>query len=109
MRHGGRNTRMSQFQLPDGTRLFAETWGDEERNEKIAIHLGVEIELEQSCLTDLSGNLADIQVDKPGIVQIRLLGRPSSDKPLTTSSRRFAIKAVSEGAVTLSGRGEDKT
>ncbi len=99
---------MSPFQLPDGTRLWAEVWGEENRNEKIAIHLGNEIELEQRGLTDLSGNLADIQVDKAGIVQVRPLGRPSSDKPLTTSSRRFALKAVGEGAVTISGRGEDK-
>ena len=34
---------MSQFQLPDGTRLWAEGYD----NEKIAIHLRNEIELEQ--------------------------------------------------------------
>ena len=95
---------MSQFQLPDGTRLWAEGYD----NEKIAIHLRNEIELEQWGSTDWEGKTADIQVDKQGVVEIRLIDRPSSNKPFTISKRRFALKAVGEGAVTISGKGEDK-
>ena len=96
---------MSQFQLPDGTRLWAEGYD----NEKIAIHLRNEIELEQWGSTDWEGKTADIQVDKQGVVEIRLIDRPSSNKPFTISKRRFALKAVGEGAVTIGGKGEDKT
>ena len=95
---------MSQFQLADGTRLWAERY----ENEKITIHLGNEIELEQWGSTDAEGKTADIQPDKQGVVEIRLIDRPSSDKPFTISKRRFALKAVGEGAVTISGKGEDK-
>ena len=95
---------MSQFQLPDGTRL----WAQEFENEKIAIHLRNEIELEQWGSTDVDGKTADIQLDKQGAVEIRLIDRPSSNKPFTISKRRFALKAVGEGAATISGKGEDK-
>jgi hypothetical protein len=95
---------VSQFQLPDGTRLWAQDYD----NEKIAIHLGNEIELEQWGSTDVDGKTADIQQDKQGAVEIRLIGRPSSNKPFTISKRRFALKAVGEGAATISGKGEDK-
>ena len=95
---------MSQFQLPDGTRLWAQGYD----NEKIAIHLGNEIELEQWGSTDVHGNTADIQLDKQGAVKIRLIDRPSSNKPFTISKRRLALKAVGEGAATISGKGEDK-
>jgi hypothetical protein len=95
---------VSQFQLPDGTRLWAQDYD----NEKIAIHLGNEIELEQWGSTDVDGKTADIQLDKQGAVEIRLIGRPSSNKPFTISKRRFALKAVGEGAATISGKGEDK-
>ena len=95
---------MSQFQLPDGTRLWAEGYD----NEKIAIHLRNEIELEQWGSTDWEGKTADIQVDKQGVVEIRLIDRPSSNKPFTISKRRFALKAVGEGAVTIGGKGEEK-
>ena len=81
---------MSQFQLPDGTRLWAKDFEDE----KIAIHLGNEIELEQWGSTDWEGKTADIRLDKQGAVEIRLVSRPSSDKPFTISKRRFALKAV---------------
>ena len=96
--------RVSQFQLPDGTRLWAEGY----ENEKIAIHLRNEIELEQWGATDYEGKTADIQPDKQGAVEIRLIDRPSSNKPFSISKRRFAIKAVGEGAATISGKGEDK-
>ena len=96
---------MSQFQLPDGTRLFAE---EHDTNEKIAIHLGKEIVLEQWGSTDAGGKTADIELDKQGVVEVRLIDRPSSDKPSTISKRRFALKAVGEGAATISGKGEDK-
>ncbi len=92
---------MSQFQLPDGTRLLAE----EDKNEKIAIHLGNEIELEQWSATGLLG---DIEPDRPGIVEVRILDRPRSTRPFTSNKRRFALKAVGEGAVTIAGRNEDK-
>jgi hypothetical protein len=95
---------VSQFQLPDGTRLWAEGY----ENEKIAIHLRNEIELEQWGPTDYEGKAADIQPDKQGAVEIRLIDRPSSNKPFSISKRRFAIKAVGEGAATISGKGEDK-
>lgn len=95
---------MSQFQLPDGTRLWAEGYD----NEKIAIHLHNEIELEQWGVTDLDGKTADIQPDKQGIVEIRVINQPSSNKPFDISKRRFALKAVGEGAATISGKGEDK-
>jgi hypothetical protein len=95
---------MSQFQLPDGTRLWAERY----ENEKIAIHLGKEIELEQWGSTDWEGKTADIELDKKGAVEIRLINRPSSVKPFTVSNRRFAIKAVGEGAATIWGKDEDK-
>ena len=58
---------MSQFQLPDGTRLWAERY----ENEKITIHLGNEIELEQWGSTDAEGKTADIQPDKQGVVEIQ--------------------------------------
>ena len=77
---------MSQFQLPDGTRLWAEQYD----NEKIAIHLGKEIVLEQWGVTDVDGATADIQPDKQGAVEIRLIDRPSSNKPFEVSKRRFA-------------------
>ena len=67
---------MSQFQLPDGTRL----WAEEYQNEKIAIHLRNEIELEQWGSTDVYGKTADIQLDKQGAVEIRLINRPSSNE-----------------------------
>ncbi len=51
----------------------------------------------------------DIQLDKQEAVEIRLVNRPSSDKPFTVSKRRFALKAVGEGAATISGKGEHKT
>jgi hypothetical protein len=95
---------MSQFRLPNGTRLWAE--GND--NEKIAIHLGKEIVLEQWGQTDVDGKTADIQLDKQGAVEVRVIDRPSSDKPRTNSKRRFALKAVGEGAATISGKGEDK-
>lgn len=93
---------MSHFQIPDGTRLFAE----EDRNEKIAIHLGNEIELEHVSHTDALGRMAPIQLDKPGVVELRLVGRPSSDRPATLARQRFALKAVGEGVATLSARAE---
>ncbi|MCC2676262.1 MAG: uncharacterized protein K0R58_3209 [Ramlibacter sp.] len=96
---------MSHFQLPDGTRLWA--WGHE--NEKIAIHLDQEIELEQSGSTDAFGKTADVEVDKEGVVEVRLIDRPSSNKPFTMSKRRFALKAVGEGEATISGKDEHKT
>src|SRR5947208_2366787 len=95
---------MSQFQLPDGTRLWAEGFD----NEKIAIHLGKEIVLEQWGSTDAEGKTAAIQLDKKGAVEVRLIDRPSTDKPFTVSKRRFALKAVGEGATTISGKDEDK-
>jgi hypothetical protein len=95
---------VSQFQLPDGPRLWAEGY----ENEKIAIHLRNEIELEQWGPTDVEGKTADIQLDKQGAVEIRLIDRPSSNKPFSISKRRFALKAVGEGAATISGKGEDK-
>jgi hypothetical protein len=51
---------VSQFQLPDGTRVWAEGYD----NEKIAIRLRNEIELEQWGSTDWEGKTADIQVNK---------------------------------------------
>ncbi len=96
---------MSQFQLPSGTRLWAE---ENDNNEKIAIHLGKEVVLEQWGSTDAGGKTADIELDKQGVVEVRLIDRPSSDKPSTISKRRFALKAVGEGAATISGKGEDK-
>ena len=102
--HARGEPALSQFQLPDGTRLWAEGY----ENEKIAIHLRNEIELEQWGSTDVDGKTADIQLDKQGAVEIRLIDRPSSDKPFTPSKRRFAVKAVGEGAVAVSGKGEDK-
>ncbi len=96
---------MSQFQLLDGTRLWAEGF----ENEKIAIHLGKEIVLEQWGSTGADGKTADIQLDKQGAVEVRLIDRPSSDKPFTVSKRRFALKAVGEGATTISGKGEHKS
>jgi len=95
---------MSQFQLLDGTRLWAEGFD----NEKIAIHLNKEIVLEQWGSTGADGKTADIQLDKQGAVEVRVIDRPSSDKPFTVSKRRFALKAVGEGARTISGKGEDK-
>ena len=95
---------MSQFQLRDGTRLWAEQYD----NEKIAIHLGQEIVLEQWGPTDVDGKTADIQLDKQGAVEVRVIDQPSSNKPFTISKRRFALKAVGEGAATISGKGEDK-
>lgn len=95
---------MSQFQLPDGTRLWAERFD----NEKIAIHLGKEIVLEQWGVTDVDGATADIQPDKQGVVEIRLIDQPSSNKPFEVSKRRFGLKAVGEGGTTIKGKGEDK-
>jgi hypothetical protein len=95
---------VSQFQLPDGTRL----WAERSDNEKIAIHLGNEIKLEQWGMTDKDGKTADIQPDKQGVVEIRIIDRPSSNKPSTISKRQFALKAVGEGAATISGKGEDE-
>jgi len=95
---------VSQFQLPDGTRLWAKDYEDE----KIAIHLGNEIELEQWGSTDWEGKTADIRLDKEGAVEVRLVSRPSTDKPFTVSKRRFALKAVGEGAATIYGEGEPK-
>ncbi|HEX2885637.1 hypothetical protein [Vineibacter terrae] len=90
---------MSQFQLPDGTRL----WADGFKNEKIAIHLGNEVELEQWGSTDAEGKTPAIRLDKEDAVQLRLINRPSNDKPFTVSKRRFGLKAVAEGVATLSG------
>ena len=95
---------MSQFQLLDGTRLWAEGF----ENEKIAIHRDKEIILEQWGSTDAEGKTADIQLDKQGAVEVRIIDRPSSDKPLTVSKRRIALKAVGEGATIISGKGEHK-
>ena len=95
---------MSQFQLLDGTRLWAEGF----ENEKIAIHLGKEIVLEQWGATDVDGKTADIQLDKQGALEVRIIDRPSSDKPITVSKRRIALKAVGEGATIISGKGEHK-
>jgi hypothetical protein len=65
---------VSQFQFPDRTRLCAERYD----NEKIAIHLRKEIELEQRAVTDVAGKTADIHLDKQGAVEIRLIDRPKS-------------------------------
>lgn len=99
-----RSAPLSQFQLPDGTRLWAEQY----ENEKIAIHLNKEIILEQWGVTNASGETADIQPDKPGTLDIRIIDQPSSDKPFTVSKRRFALKATGEGATIISGKGEVK-
>jgi hypothetical protein len=96
---------VSHFQLPDGTRLWAQGF----ENEKIAIHLGKEGELEQWGSTDANGKTADIHLDREGAVEVRLIDRPSSDKPFTVSKRRFALKAVGEGSATISGKGEHET
>jgi hypothetical protein len=45
---------MAHFQLPDGTRF----WDRDHKHEKIAIHLGNEIELEQFSETSASGKIA---------------------------------------------------
>lgn len=91
---------MSHFQLPDGTRL----WAKEFKDEKIAIHMGVEVELEQWGSTDAFGKTPRIHLDKEGAVELRLIDRPSSDKSFTISKRRFGLKAVGEGVATISGR-----
>jgi hypothetical protein len=94
---------MSHFQLPDGTRL----WVDEFKDERIAIHLGVEIELEQWGSTDAFGKTPKLHLNKEGVVELRLIERPSSDKPFTISKRRFGLKAVGEGTAILTGKDED--
>jgi hypothetical protein len=93
---------MSHFQLPDGTRLWARDFKDE----KIAIHLGNEIELEQWGSTDAFGKTPKITLDKQGVVELRLIARPSSDKPFEISKRRFGLTAVGEGIATLSGKND---
>ena len=70
--------------------------------------MGNEIELEQWGSTDWEGKTSDIAVDKQKVVEIRLIDRPSSKQPLTISKRRFALKAVGEGAATIYGEGEPK-
>jgi hypothetical protein len=80
----------------------------ENRDEKIAIHLRNEIELEHSGVTDVDGKMADIQMDKQGVVEVKLIGKPSSNKPSTISKQRFALKAVGEGAARITGKGGGK-
>lgn len=89
---------MSQFQLPGGTRL----WAEGTDNEKIAIHLGKEVIFEQTGTAEMG----DIQFDKQGALEVKILDRPSGSKPLT--KRRIALKAVGEGATIISGKGEAK-
>ena len=94
---------MAHFQLPDGTRF----WDRDHKHEKIAIHLGNEIELEQFSETSASGKMPRLQLDKEGVVELRLINRPSSDKPATIAKRKFGLKAVGEGVAVLNGKDED--
>lgn len=55
---------MSQFQLPGGTRL----WAEGTDNEKIAIHLGKEVIFEQTGTAEMG----DIQFDKQGALEVKI-------------------------------------
>ena len=90
---------MTHFQAPDGMRL----WTRESAEEKIAIHIGKEVVLEQWGSTDAAGKSPRIQLDKEGVVELNLIERPSSDKAFEISRRKFSLKAIGEGAATLTG------
>jgi hypothetical protein len=47
-----------------------------------------------------------MQLDKEGVVELRLINRPGSDNPAATK-RKFGLKAVGEGVAVLSGKDED--
>jgi hypothetical protein len=96
---------MSHFQLPDGTRLWARDFKSA-KDERIAIHLNKEIELEQWGSTLAFGETPKIRLDKEGVVELRIIDRPSSDKPFTISKRKIGLKAVGEGVAIISGKDE---
>lgn len=90
---------MSHFQLPGGIRF----WARDRENEKLAIHSGQEIELEQWGSTDASGKLPRIHSDNPA-VEVRLITRQSSNEAFVIATRRFGLKAVGSGTATINGK-----
>ncbi len=91
---------MSHFQLPNGTRL----WDRDHQHEKLAIHSGNEVELEQWASTDAFGKMPRIQATPEGVIEVRLIDRPSSSQAFTISTRRFGLKAIGAGTATLNGK-----